>query len=178
MKIEISGLHVPITEDIDRFVRKKIQKLDKYLTDIITVHMIIKSEKTRFETEINAVTKGSVINAKETEIDLYASIEGAIKKVLRQSKKYKEKKKNHKSPKYKEITELSQQDPVNAEAIDKKPAILRVKKELAKPMEIEEALMQLQESKDKFLIFFNAETNQINAIYEAKNESFILLEPS
>lgn len=178
MKIEISGIHVPVTEDIDRFVRKKIQKLDKYLRDIITVHVILKSEKDRYETEINVATKGSVINSKEIEIDLYASIEGAIKKVLRQSKKYKEKKKNYKNLKYKEVTELDQPGAVSAAAVDKKPAILRLQRELAKPMEVEEALMQLQQSKDKFLIFFNAETNQINAIYEAKSENFVLLEPS
>ncbi|MBE0478630.1 ribosome-associated translation inhibitor RaiA [Candidatus Aerophobetes bacterium] len=173
MKVEISGIHIPVTKDIDDFVRKKIKKIEKYLRNITTSHVILKCEKDRFETEINVLTKGSVINAKEVANELYTSIEGAIKKVVSQSKKYKEKKKSHKPLRPRKTVPLEQ----FVAKEEERPALLRMRRKLAKPMEVEEALMQLEVSKNSFLVFLNAETNQINVVHKKEDGNFVLIEP-
>ena len=176
MKVEISGIHVVITKDIDDFVNAKIEKVNKYLKGIITSHVILKSEKDRYETEINIITKGLAINAKEVAKDLHASIEGALKKVINQSKKYKEKKKSHKVGEYKKLIQIKEKK--DSKKIDKKPIITRITRELAKPMDVDEAVMQLNFSNNNFFIFLNNETNQANVIYKRSNGSFTLIEPS
>ena len=52
MKVEISGVRLTITKDINDFIQKKIKKINKYLKNITTSHVILKSEKDRYETEI------------------------------------------------------------------------------------------------------------------------------
>jgi len=175
MKVEISGVRLTITKDINDFIQKKIKKINKYLKNITTSHVILKSEKDRYETEINILAKGLVINAREVANDLYTSIEGAIKKIINQSKKYKEKKKSHKVSGYKKALQIEQEAGIQSDA---EPAILRITKRLAKPMEVEEAAMQLKSSSNSFLVFLNAETNQINVIYKKENGNFTLVEPS
>lgn len=175
MKVDIDGVRVPITKDVDDFIHKKIEKVNRYLKNTIASHVILKSEKDRYETEINLLTKGSVINAKEVTNELYTSIEGAIKKVINQSKKYKEKRKSHKAPGRKRVEQIVRQKAgtESNEGAD----ILRITKELPKPMEVEEAAMQLRLSNNNFFIFLNAQTNQINVIYKRENGSFVLVEP-
>ncbi len=173
MKAEISGIRVVITKSIDDFVNTKIEKINKYLKEIITSRVILKSEKDRYETEINIITKGLVINAKEVAKDLHVSIEGAFKKVINQSKKYKEKKKSHKVGGYKKAVQIK-----DNKKIDKKPIVTRITRELVKPMDVDEAAMQLKFSSNNFFIFLNNETNQVNVIYKKNDGNFTLIEPS
>lgn len=176
MKIEISGIRIPITEDIDSFVKKKVKKFNKYFKRITKCHVVLKSErKGFFEVEINLFAKGLTINGKEETNDLYAAIEGAIDKVSRQSKKFKEKKISRKSAWHRrkpgsEVETLSNEG-------DKKPRIVNITRELAKPMSVDEARMQLEVSDDNFLVFLNGETNQVNVIYKMDNDHFGLIQP-
>jgi len=175
MNIEISGIHIEVTKRIDDFIHKKMKKVNKYLKDVTNSRVILKSEKNRYETEINILTKGSVINAKEVGNDLFASIEGAIKKVVNQSKKYKEKKRSHKVSASRKF--LREKEEISKKS-NERPVLERVTKELAKPLEVEEAVMQLESSGDDFLVFLNAKTNQINVICKKEDGGFTLIEPS
>lgn len=172
MNVEISGIRVTMTEEIDEFIRKKIKKVERYLRNITSSHVILKSEKGGFETEINIHTKGSTINAREIADELYASIEGAIKKIVVQCKKYKEKTTERKKKAHRASEHLIRED----EEREKQKAVV-VQRESAKPMEIEEALTQLNLSDHNFLIFLNARTGQINAIYKKDDGSIVLVEP-
>jgi len=172
MKVEISGVRVPVTEEIDNFVKKKLKKLDRYFNQAIACHVILRSEKKGFyEAEINLLVKGLNINGKEVADNLYTAIERAIDKVNKQSKKYKEKKISHKSTWHRGTfqTEL-------ATGNRERPRIVITRK-IAKPMRVDEASMQLDLSEDNFLVFLNAETNQINVIYKIDDDHFGLVQP-
>lgn len=172
MRINISGIRVAVSEEVSNFIHKKIEKLNKYFKDIISSHIILKAEKGRYEVEVNLRVKGMAINGKEITDDLYASIEGAIDKVSRQSKKYKEKRRTHKSIWHRGTAPIK----ATGEEVEP-PAIVEITRELAKPMGVDEAAMQLNLSKDSFLVFLNAETNQVNVIYKKRNGYFGLIQP-
>ena len=91
IKLEISGFHIQITKEISDFIEKKVKKLNKYFKKIISVHVMLKVEKSRYKTEINISAKGSAIHGEQINRDLYISIDRAIDKVVRQSQKYKDK---------------------------------------------------------------------------------------
>ncbi|RLE14126.1 hypothetical protein DRI96_01875, partial [Candidatus Aerophobetes bacterium] len=107
--------------------------------------------------------------------DLYSSVEDAIDKVVRQSKKYKEKKKSHRVTVGAKNPRLGMR--VGGEETEDRPAVVKVKRELAKPMSVDEAVMQLNLSKDNFFVFLNAETNNVNVIYRREDGTFGLIEP-
>jgi len=174
MRIDISGIRVPVSREVDDFIHKKIKKLNRYFKDIISCHIILKTEKGRYEVEINLQIKGMTINGKEVTDDLYASIEGAIDKVSRQSKKYKEKKKAHKSIWHRRSAKIEATG--ESEEVENS-AIVEITRELTKPMRVDEAAMQLSLSRDNFLVFLNAETNQVNVIYKKENGHFGLIQP-
>lgn len=175
MKVEINGIRVTITKDIDDFIQKKIKKLNRYFKGIISFYVILKSEKNGYETEINLAAKGLRINSKAVANDLYVSIEEAIDKVVRQSKKYKEKKRSHRVAENMKTPRFNLEQ--DKEKVEDRPAVIQVKRELVKPMRVDEAAMQLNLSKDKFFVFLNAETNQVNVIYKREDGNLGLIEP-
>jgi len=177
IKVDIDGIRVSITKEIDDFIYKKLKKVTRYLKNTIASHVILKLEKGRYETEINLSTKGLVINAKEISNDLYSSIEGAVKKVVTQSKKHKEKIRSHKAEGRKKVKQAIKEKLIS-EGIKGEPEILRITKELPKPMTVDEAAEQLRACGDNFFVFLNVETDQINVIYKKENGSFVLVEPS
>ena len=175
MKVEINGIKISMTKDIEDFIQKKIKKLNRYFKGIISCYVILKSEKTGYETEITLTAKGLRINGKGNAADLYSSVEDAIDKVVRQSKKYKEKKKSHRVTVGAKNPRLGMR--VGGEETEDRPAVVKVKRELAKPMSVDEAVMQLNLSKDNFFVFLNAETNNVNVIYRREDGTFGLIEP-
>lgn len=175
MRVEVSGVRVPVTEEVDKFIQKKAKRLGKYFKNIIFCRVILKKEKDRYEAELNLQIKGATINGKAVTDDLYASIEGAIDKVSRQSKRYKEKRKTHKNTWHRRKTLVGITE--EGEKLMESPPVVEITRELAKPMGVDEAAMQLNLSKNNFLVFLNAETNEVNVIYKKENGHFGLIEP-
>ncbi len=176
MQLEISGFHIQVTKEISDFIGKKIKKLNKYFKEIISVHVILKEEKSGYKTEINISIKGMAIYGEQAAPDLYTSIDGAIDKVVRQSRKYKEKLKSRKRPKKtikaKELLETTEDGlPEN-----RSPEI-KIFSEIAKPMKVEQACAQLNSSFNSFLVFRNIETNQVNVVYKKRNGNIGLVQP-
>ena len=173
MQVDVSGIHLTITEELDGFVRKKAQKISRYLREPATCHVVLKTEKERYEAEVGIVLKGTVINGKDSGNDLYTCIEKALKKVIHQLKKYKDKKRIFRKSRLKTSSQ-STIEPAQEET----SILLQTSRTIAKPMEVEDAALQLKSSRSSFLIFLNAETNQINAIYRKGNSGLVLVEPS
>ena len=176
MKIEINVFHMQVTPDISTLVEKKLGKLDRYFKEIPTSHVMIRLEKGRYWVEINTSVNKQIFHSNAVDANLHTSIEMAVNKIIKQAKKFKEKIKSHKSPrqsgKSNILAELSE-----AVSDQKKPRVVQIIKELVKPMSVEEAIIQLNVSRDKFYVFLNAENNNVNVIYKRENGNFGLIQP-
>jgi len=175
VQIEISGIHISITEEIDKHIKKKLSKINKYFHRIISVRVILKAEKENYFTEINVIANGFTIHANAVNPDLYISIETAVDKIIRQARKHKDKLKSHR------LRDASEKAPLlnslSATPDDTEYKIIHVSKEIAKPMTVDEAIMQLKMRANKFFVFLNSNTNQVNVIYRKENGNFGLIEP-
>ncbi len=176
MKVEINVFHMQVTPEINALVEKKLGKLDRYFKEISTSHVIIRLEKGRYWVEINTSVNKQILHSNAVDTNLYTSVEVAVNKIIKQAKKFKEKIKSHKSPRQSEksniLAELSE-----VVSDQKKPRVVQITKELVKPMSVEEAIIQLNISRDKFYVFLNAENNNINVIYKRENGNFGLIQP-
>ena len=128
--------------------------------------------------DITLKAKKITINAKEETDDMYSAIDLATDKLDRQMKKYKEKLKHHK------VNSLPQHIPggENRESLkrteeNKEPKIIRTENVFAKPMSLEEAVMQLEMLNNDFLVFISASTGKVNVIYHRKDGDYGLIEP-
>lgn len=175
MQIEISGIHISITEEIDKHIKKKLNKINKYFRRIISVRVILKAEKESYFTEINVIADGITIHGNAVNPDLYISIEMAVNKINRQARKYKDKVKSHRLRNTSEKVPLS--NSLSATPDDTEHKIVHMSREIAKPMTVDEAIMQLKIKANKFFVFLNSDTNQVNVLYKKENGNFGLIEP-
>lgn len=107
MRIDITARHFELTKALEDHVRERLRTLKKYFESIINAHVILSVEKYRHITEITLKISRLTMASREESDNMYTSIDGAVEKLERQVKRYKQKLKNHKAKKREkeEITE-------------------------------------------------------------------------
>lgn len=189
MKLVIHGKNIEITDAIREYVHQKIEKAVNHfqsLTTEVDVHLSVARNpriNSKQAAEVTIYANGSVIRAEESSENLYASIDLVADKIARQLRKYKEKrhdKKTHSAPAPEVEAEL--QTPLVPDLIgDRTPQlpteVVRTKYFAMPPMTINEALEQLQLVDHDFYMFCNAETGEINVIYERNHGGYGVIQP-
>jgi putative sigma-54 modulation protein len=184
MQMHITGRHVEITDDIRSYVEKRVKKIEGVFNRIIDLQVVIELEKSRYFTEIMVATKKAMFHAQGETHDVFSSLDSGMDKLDRQIRRYKERMKDwrHRTPQRDVAAQLSEEG-ISAQedtgvSLDSRPPIVRASEKFApKPMTVEEAAMQLEMSGDSLLLFLNAETNQINLVYEQENRNYGWVEP-
>ena len=171
MNLVISGKNLDITEGLRSAIEEKIGKLERYFTDTTEVHVTLSTEKNRQKIEITIPMKGSIIRAEEVSSDMYVSIdlvEEVIERQLRKNKLIdKEQNAAHLSQSFIEADDFEDED----------IQIIRSKKFAMKPMDPEEACVQMELIGHNFFVFRNSETDEVNVVYKRKGNTYGLIEP-
>ncbi|OZU88792.1 ribosomal subunit interface protein [Virgibacillus indicus] len=184
MKFNIRGENLEVTGAIRDYVEKKISKLERYFdtppTSDVHVNLSVYNDEQRIEVTIpmtNLLLRGEVQH-----IDLYAAIDLVVDKLERQIRKYKTKV-NRKfrqdgSPKH-VFAELEKESAnVAVEEDSDEIEIVRTKRFNLKPMDSEEAVLQMDMLGHAFYVFTNAVTNDTNVVYRRKDGKYGLIEPN
>lgn len=186
MNIVIQGKNIEITEAIRDYVHQKVEKAANHfqnLTTEIDVHLSVARNpriNTKQTAEVTIYANGSVIRAEESSESLYASIDLVSDKIARQLRKYKEKRQDKNHPR-KEERVAEAPALVNELNVDRTPElpeeVVRTKYFALTPMTIREALEQLDLVDHDFYMFLNAETSQVNVIYERNHGGYGVIQP-
>lgn len=173
MNLVISGKNIDITEGLRSAVEEKISKLERYFNEGTEVHVTLSTEKNRQKIEVTIPMKGTIIRAEETSTDMYVSIDLVEEVIERQLRKYK----NKLIDKEQNAAQLSKafidESPYDEEEIE----IIRSKKFAMKPMDPEEACVQMELLGHSFFVFRNSETEEVNVVYKRKGNTYGLIEP-
>ena len=186
MKLVIHGKNIEITDAIREYVHQKIEKAVSHfqnMTNEVDVHLSVARNpriNTKQAAEVTIYANGSVIRAEESSENLYASIDLVADKIARQLRKYKERRQDKKAQ-TKTVLETID-TPVVADLIgDRTPElpteVVRTKYFAMPPMTLAEALEQLQLVGHDFYMFRNAETGEINVIYERNHGGYGVIQP-
>lgn len=179
MNYNIRGENLEITPALREYVEKKVGKLEKYFdttpTSDVNVKMTVQNNKHIIEVTIPMPQL--LLRAEETHNDMYAAIDLVVEKLERQIRKHKTKV-NRKfrqegSVKYMFKTDL---DDENEESDEIK--IVRTKRFNLKPMDAEEAVLQMDMLGHNFFVFSNAESGETNVVYRRKDGKYGLIEPN
>lgn len=173
MNLVISGKNLDITEGLRSAIEEKIGKLERYFTDTTEVHVTLSTEKNRQKIEITIPMKGSIIRAEEVSSDMYVSIDLVEEVIERQLRKYK----NKLIDKKQNAAHLSQSFIEADDFEDEDIQIIRSKKFAMKPMDPEEACVQMELIGHNFFVFRNSETDEVNVVYKRKGNTYGLIEP-
>ena len=173
MQYIITGRNIDITEGLRSAVHEKIGKLERYFSPATEVHVTLSVEKDRQKIEVTIPVKGSIIRSEQVSNDMYVSIDLVEEIIERQLKKYKTKLVDQ------EQSALSFSEAYMEEEAEEPDAvkIVRTKRFAVKPMDPEEACIQMELLGHNFFVFFNAETEQVNVVYKRKGNTYGLIKP-
>lgn len=172
MKYIIRGEKVEITEAIKNYITEKIGKLDKYFQtpDEIKANVLVRIRGKEQIVEVTIPIKKLVLRCEERDEDLYKAIDLASDKLERQLRKNKTKMMKQK----KDITKEMRFEEL--EPIETKEEIVKRKKVEMKPMNEEEAIMQMDLVDHDFFVYKDIDTKSINVIYKRKDGTFGIIE--
>ena len=177
MKIKIFGKNIEVTEGIKGAVEEKLGKLDKYFAEETKADVTLSVNRNDQKVEVTIPVKGGIISAEEVSEDMYASIDMVEETIERQLVKYKnklvDKKKSYRDNFTNDYIEADYED--EDEDVVK---IVRTKSFGIKPMDAEEACIQMELLGHNFFVFLNAETDEVNVVYKRKGGTFGLIEPN
>ena len=170
MQIKITGKELKVTDAINDYVERKMERIAKYFDDA-EADVLIRVEKNAQIAEMKVSANGEVFRAVTEDKDLYATIDIDI--LEGQIRKYKTKK-----DKMQKESSLKNLD-VSAPAHEITDEILKTEYYEIKPMTPEDAKLKLQERPTQlFLTFVNVETGKVNVIHKLKDgKNFGLIEP-
>ncbi len=172
MKINVYGKNLNVTDSLKEAAEKKIGKLNKYFYKDVEAKVVLHVEKLRQIVEITIPFNGTILRAEEITNDMYYSIDKAVDVLERQIRKYKTKLQNKKhskeSIKFENIEPLYEED---------SPKIVKTKRFAIKPMNIEEAVLQMNLLRHNFFVFLNSESDEVNVLYKRKDNQYGLIEP-
>ncbi|NLP33995.1 MAG: ribosome-associated translation inhibitor RaiA [Clostridiales bacterium] len=173
MRYIISGKNIDVTEGLKTAVYEKIGKLERYFTPDTEVHVTLSTEKHRHKIEVTIPVKGSIIRAEQVSSDLYVSIDLVEEIIERQLRKYKSKLVNNKQAAF-NFNKSYMEDEYEE---DNPIKIVRTKKFAIKPMDPEEACVQMELLGHSFFVFRNSETDEVNVVYKRKGNTYGIIEP-
>ena len=188
MKLLIHGKNIEITDAIREYVNQKILKAVSHFQNFTTkadVHLSVARNLTtnnKQAAEVTIYANGTVIRAEESSASLYASIDLVADKIARQLRKYKEKHFGHKNNVRAKTNEIVREADVAPDLIGDRtpelpPELVRTKYFAMPPMLVREALEQLQLVDHDFYVFRNAESDEINVIYERNHGGYGIIIP-
>jgi putative sigma-54 modulation protein len=180
--IEITGRNMDVTERLNDYVVKKVNKLDRYLNNIDEAHVdlaYIKSARSAADRQVAQITlrgKGFILRSEERSDDIFAALDTALERMQRRIERYKGKKFRGRGD-GKSAAEVVPTPPIEEEEIEI-PLIVRRKRFSVTPMDEQEAIEQMSLlGHDNFFVFYNVNTNAINVLYRRRDGSYGLIEP-
>lgn len=172
MKINIRGSKIEITEAIENYIKEKIGRLERYI-DFSNAEaiVVVKLDGIYQKVEVTIPLKNMILRAEVKEKDLYSSIDKITDKMERQIRKNKTKMKRKNTEKIVADFNLDFESDT-----DEDTKIVKRKTIALKPMNEEEAMLQMDLIDHDFFIFNNIETGELNVLYRRKDGNFGIIE--
>lgn len=180
MQISVTFKNLDPSEPLKSYVHAKLNKLDKLLDNPAEATVVLSVEKIRHIAEIKITGDRLNINCREKTGDMYSSIDMALDKLEKQIKKNKQKVKNHRQgtrsePRDKDLMEVAATPQAPEESDSPR---IRIQNIDFKPMDIEEAALQMGLVSDNFIVFTNSRTNRVNVLYRRNDGDLGLIQPA
>lgn len=174
MKYNIRGNKIDVTKAINDYIEEKVSKLEKYLDDNeeVEAKAVISAKGKNQKVEVTIWSGKYNIRAEESNPDLYSAIDLVVDKLERQFKKYRGKLNSKKNTREEYIPSIEIEEYEEYE----NETIVRKKEVFLKPIDEEEAIMQMELLGHSFFVFKNVDTDKINVVYKRKDGDYGVIE--
>ncbi len=184
MNIHIRGEHMILTEALREYAERKIGKLERYFERPLDtdVHITLSVIRELHVVEVTIPIPGLLLRAEERSEDMYASIDLVMEKLEQQIRKHKSKvtRKTRHSNNSKAVFKEASIAPISIaveEEEDDDYDVVKTKRFQFKPMDVEEAILQMNLVGHNFYVFANSDTSHVNVVYKRNDGRYGLIEP-
>ena len=178
MNIEFVSRNYDLTDNIREFAAVRVEKIERFLDEPIEVRITLEQKKHLNIADLHVAHRFGVLQANESTDDMYDSMNLVISKVEKQARRSRKK---HLDKRRRADRTNGQQWPVEvlerASIGEAQPRIVKSSALRIKPMTIDEAALQLEDSKNDFVVFRNASTERVNVLYKRRDNNFGLITP-
>jgi putative sigma-54 modulation protein len=180
MELMITGKNMNVSQRTEDFVKRKMQRLDRHLSEPLEARVELSQENTKNvnQRQIAQVTlfkNGTIIRAEERAADLKVAVEAVVNKLDKQIRRYKDKqvRKRRVNGGIGEAVAVAEAEG----AIEPEARLVRTKRFFVSPMPADEAIEQMELLGHSFFLFLNAESGDLNVVYRRDDGNYGLLEP-
>lgn len=172
MKTTITAKKMQIPQNFTEYAENKINaKLDKFFGDEADAKIVMSEVKDKIILELTVKYNSIIYRSERSAVDKNDALDEAIDKIIRQIRKNKTKvEKRLKDTAFKEAFA----EPVE-EVSDY--TVIKEKKFKLRPMDVEEAILQMNLLSHEFFMFLNAKTGAVNVVYKRDDGNYAVLQP-
>ena len=181
MKCSVTFRHMKPSDAVRQYAEDRVDKITRLIDREVEAQVVLSLESHLQVAHIELVTDGSLhIRGVDKSPDMYASIDAAVDRIMRQVKRYRSKIRSHR-PESSPGREL----PYRVLALDaepeeeqesKTPQIVRQETVIARSMGVDDAVMQMDLMDTDFLVFTNSESQHVNVVYRLPDGQYGLIE--
>lgn len=175
MQTSVTFKNLDPSEHLKSYVTEKLNRFDKLLDNPAEAGVVLIVEKHRHIAEVNITGDRININGKDETGDMYSAIDMVLDKLEKQLKRSKQKIRERRASAKGQTRTIREEGPRMTDE-DAAPQI-QVESIDYKPMDIEEAVLQMDLADQGFLVFTNARSSQINVLYRRKDGHYGLIQP-
>ncbi|WP_026559721.1 ribosome-associated translation inhibitor RaiA [Metabacillus halosaccharovorans] len=182
MRYNVRGENIEITPALREYAEKKIGKLERYFEESVDANVNVNLKyynDQESKIEVTIPMTDLVLRAEENHQDMYAAIDLVVNKLERQIRKHKtkvnRKLREQGAPKF--VFSNYQPEELPQDELDEEEEVVRTKRFNLKPMDSEEAILQMDMLGHSFFVYTDAKTNKTNVVYKRKDGKYGLIEP-
>jgi len=175
MQTSVTFKNLEASDSLKSYVSEKLDRFDKLLDNPATADVVLLVEKHRHIVEVNINADRLNINGKEETGNMYSAIDMVLDKLEKQLKRGKQRIRERRASAKGQTRTIRTDTTPTAE--EDRPREIKVQSLEYKPMDVEEAVLQMDLSEESFIVFTNARSEKINVLYRRRDGHFGLIQP-
>lgn len=171
MKLQITAKKMTIPQSFTEYAEKKVSsKLDRFFGDGAEAKIVMSTLRDNITLELTARYDNMIFRAEQSAIDKNDALDACVDKIIRQIRK-------NKTKIEKRLRDNAFTDGIPAEQEEKEFDVVRHKAFELRPMNVDEAILQMNMVGHTFFMFKNGETGDVNVVYKRDDGNYAVLEP-
>jgi putative sigma-54 modulation protein len=177
MELKITGTNMELTDAVQRFVERKLEKLDKHFPGIIDARVEISEEKTKSPQQhfvvrvtINTGVGGATFHGEDRGEDLYKAVDKVTTIVTRQLERQKGKlyDKGRGNPLARGKFSQAEQG--------KERRVIRTKRFVIEPMLLDDAIDNMERLGHNFFLYLDTDVEELRLLYRRNDGYYGIIE--
>jgi len=177
MKYVFTGKNMNLTDAVKEKTQQKLSRIEKLFSESTEAHVTFSSVKNLYKTEISIQLHKRILRAEVSDYDIGVCLDSLVDILEKQTVKYKTRlreRRRRKQATHEEINFISEPE---ADAGENDAKIIRTKRFALKPMDAQEAVMEMDLLGHNFYVFRNSQNDEVNVVYRRNDGEYGLIEP-